>query len=175
MKKNKFLIWFSVILCIAVFVTVGWLYSKMDNTGRIGTNNTDSGESTNTLPAEITGPVFVPQTDGPVFFGVKSSISVDCVDRNFILNEIKDKLFYMNIPERDYEVSEQEDSLTVVKISIAADKTEFEKLYSEMLNVVYTGSTSQHLVDGESVDKDEMNTGKEGSFLTINLYNKQLP
>ena len=170
-KKEKISIGVGLFVCILITVMVVFVFVDLNK----NINDRPVVESTAPVTSDIdepvyTGDIFLPVTDGPVFFGTASSISVDCIDKDFVKGDIIDKLFYMGIPTESYTITDGE--VIVIKIGVKADKQEFRILYEEMLGVVYSNNVSQHLEDGESVDNNAEEIVGELSFLTINLHEK---
>ena len=198
-RKEKVIIGVVSVLCISivmlmVFICINLgdfdmetpgntINTSSDATSSIMPNSTQSENPTETSAitesvdktleqSPTTGDsIIVPQTDGPVFFGVASSISVDCIDSNFVKNEIVDKLYYMGIPESDYTIKSP-NNYVEIRIGIKSEENGFENLYVNMLNIIYAGNVSQHLENGVSVDKNGEEIEGDMSYLTINLYNK---
>ena len=175
LDKKEIIIICSVLLVCAIIVAgVVWMFFQIEEPRPEDPENTlePSESMVEETPATTSGNtemIIIPNTDGPVFFGVSSSISVDCVDPNSIKNDIIDKLFYMGFSEEEYSVTENKD-FTEIKIKIENNEKRYEELYVTMVERIYSFNVSEHLENGASIDKGKENIEGDYSYLTINLY-----
>lgn len=183
-RKEHTIIIIVIILCAAIAGFVIWLFTQLEHIGGQNapvftasptamvterftvTEGVSGGSET---PPKETEKVIIPQTDGPVYYGVASSIHVDCVDISFTRNEVIDRLFYLDIQESAYTVTESQ-GITKIRIGIETEKAKFETLYTELLTTIYNGNVTRHLENGQAVDQKELDIEGKYSYLTIYLY-----
>ena len=174
-KREKWFITVSLLFCVAIVAVVVMLFLQLDEgenivTGTPSPERTPVGTPTMTpIPSDV---IVVPGTNAPVFFGVSSSISVDCIDPRFVKQQVVDRLFYLGyVEDVDYTV-EETDVCTVVQVKLNTDKDAFAALYTEMLNLIYgqIENVNQHLENGVSVDKNGIQSDDQYSYLTMRFY-----
>lgn len=185
-KRESCIIGGALAICIAIVVIVVMLFLGLDDGSGtvqptekpVTTENAQATpDVTATLDATVpptvtpvpTDVIVIPATDGPVFFGVSSSISVDCVDVRFVKNEVVDQLFYLGYSDGDYTVTETEECI-VIKVQVEIDKDAFTALYTKMLNVIHGCNVEEHLENGVSVDKTGIQSDDKYSYLTMTFY-----
>lgn len=186
-KRETCVIGGALAICVAVVVVVVMLFLQLgDDAADVQpTEKTTPALHTQTATSDVTATpdvtitpaitpvptdvIVVPATDGPVFFGVSSSISVDCVDTRFVKNEVVDQLFYLGYSDADYTVTETEDRI-VIKLKLETDKDTFTALYAKMLTVIHSCNVEEHLENGASVDQNGIQSDDQYSYLTMTFY-----
>lgn len=173
-KREKWFIAVALTICVAIIAIVVMLFLQL------GEEPTLQGEATPTVQPTISaGPtmtpipsdvIVVPGTDAPVFFGVSSSISVDCVNPLYVKQQVVDRFFYLGYMENvDYTVTETE-ACIVVRLKVETNKETFAALYAQMLTLIYDCNVNQHLENGVSVDKNGIESDDTYSYLTMYFY-----
>ncbi len=175
-KREKIIIAGALAVCAAVVAVVVMLFFQLGEDSDLQADPTPTVEMTPSpsptmtpIPSDV---IVVPGTNAPVFFGVSSSISVDCVDPRFVKQQVVDQLFYLGYAENaDYTVTEAEDCITV-QVKLETDKEAFTTLYTQMLNLIYgqIENVNQHLENGASVDKNGIESDDQYSYLTMHFY-----
>lgn len=173
-KREKIIIAGALAVCAAVVAVVVMLFFQLGEDPDLQEDPTPTVEVTPSpsptmtpIPSDV---IVVPGTNAPVFFGVSSSISVDCVDPRFVKQQVVDQLFYLGYAETvDYTVTEAADCITV-QVKLKTDKEAFTQLYTKMLNLIYDCNVNQHLENGASVDKNGIESDDQYSYLTMYFY-----
>lgn len=175
-KREKCIIVGVLALCAAIVAVVVMLFLQLGEESDFQPVPTPTVEPSvsasptmTPIPSDV---VVVPGTDAPVFFGVSSSISVDCIDPSYVKGEVVDQLFYLGyVEDVDYTITET-DACTTVQVKLQTDKEAFTALYTQMLNLIYgqIENVNQHLENGVSVDKNGIESDDQYSYLTMYFY-----
>ncbi len=175
-KREKCIIGGALAICMAIVVVVVMLFLQLGENPDLQAEPTPTTEATPSpvptmtpIPSDV---IVVPGTDAPVFFGVSSSISVDCIDPRYVKQQVVDRLFYLGYVENeDYTIAE-EAACTTVQVKLQTDKDAFTALYTQMLNLIYgqIENVNQHLENGVSVDKNGIESDDQYSYLTMYFY-----
>lgn len=177
-KREKCFIAVALLLCVAIVWVVVMLFFQLKKTSDLQETPTQGTDlkpetmlaATPTMTPIPTDVIVVPGTEAPVFFGVSSTISVDCIESLYVKQQIIDRLFYLGYVEgTDYNVTETA-TCTTIQMRLEIEKEAFEGLYTQMLNLIYDCNVSQHLENGISVDKKGIQSDDQYSYLTMYLY-----